>query len=88
MTATATEDAESGPVFYFFDETSGNPGGTDSEWQSSATYVDTGLVVGTSYTYRVKARDSGVPTATTYSAESSGCDDSGVHKEFGEDGWQ
>jgi hypothetical protein len=57
MTATTATDATSPPVQYFFDETSGNAGGTDSAWQSSSTYIDTGLTTGTTYTYRVKARD-------------------------------
>ena len=44
-------------VEYFFDETSGNPGGSDSGWQSSPTYIDDGLDPSTSYTYTVTARD-------------------------------
>ena len=56
MTATTGTDA-SGPVEYFFDETSGNPGGTDSGWQTSASYTDTGLNASTQYTYAVTMRD-------------------------------
>ena len=55
MTATTATDPSS--VEYFFDETSGNPGGSDSGWQDSATYTDTGLTEGTEYAYRVQARD-------------------------------
>jgi hypothetical protein len=57
MTATTGSD-DSGPVEYFFDETSGNPGGTDSGWQTSATYTDSGLDADTQYTYTVQMRDS------------------------------
>ncbi len=43
---------------YWFDETTGGSGATDSsDWQSSATYIDSGLSTNTQYTYRVKARD-------------------------------
>lgn len=43
---------------YWFDETSGNSGATDSSsYQASATYVDSGLSPNTQYSYRVKARD-------------------------------
>ncbi|MHC4740453.1 MAG: M60 family metallopeptidase, partial [Planctomycetota bacterium] len=61
MTATTGSDA-TGPVEYFFDETSGNPGGTDSGWQTSPTYTDTGLNASTQYTYTVTMRDSVTPT--------------------------
>lgn len=56
MTATTGSDA-SGPVEYFFDETSGNPGGSDSGWQTSPSYTDSGLDAGTQYTYTVTMRD-------------------------------
>jgi endo-1,4-beta-xylanase len=56
MTATAGFDA-SGPVEYYFAEISGNAGGTDSGWQTSASYTDTGLAAKTQYTYTVKMRD-------------------------------
>jgi len=39
-----------GPVEYYFDETSGNPGGSDSGWQTEPTYTDTGLTPETQYT--------------------------------------
>jgi len=42
-------------VEYYFECTAG--AGHDSGWQSSATYVDTGLDPSTQYSYRVKARD-------------------------------
>ena len=55
MTATAATDPSG--VEYLFDETSGNPGGTDSGWQDSPVYTDTGLQPDTTYTYTVTARD-------------------------------
>ncbi|MHC4675589.1 MAG: hypothetical protein ACYTBZ_24140, partial [Planctomycetota bacterium] len=55
MTATTATDPSG--VEYFFDETSANPGGSDSGWQSSASYTDTGLNASTQYCYRVQARD-------------------------------
>ncbi|MHC4741039.1 MAG: Ig-like domain-containing protein, partial [Planctomycetota bacterium] len=61
MTATTGTDA-TGPVEYYFDETSGNPGGTDSGWQTSPSYTDTGLSPSTEYTYTVTMRDSVTPT--------------------------
>ena len=57
MVATTGTDA-SGPVEYYFDETSGNPGATDSGWQTSPSYTDDGLTAGTQYTYTVQMRDS------------------------------
>ena len=77
MTATTGSDA-SPPVEYFFDETSGNPGGLDSDWQTSTSYTDTGLNSDTQYTYTVTLRDAalneGIPSdpasATTYSSGS------------------
>jgi hypothetical protein len=45
MTATTASDPSG--VEYNFDETSGNPGGTDSGWQDSTSYADTGLNSGT-----------------------------------------
>ncbi|MBN1765320.1 MAG: hypothetical protein JW860_08700 [Sedimentisphaerales bacterium] len=56
MTATTGSDLY-GPVEYSFEETSGNPGGTDSGWQTSSSYTDTGLSLSTQYTYRVRMRD-------------------------------
>lgn len=47
-----------GLVEYLFEETSGSIGGTSSAWQVSPRYLDTGLVVGETYNYRVKMRDS------------------------------
>jgi len=55
MIATTASDPSG--VEYYFEETTGNPGGNDSEWQDSATYSDDGLQAYTQYCYRVKARD-------------------------------
>ncbi|MHC4865966.1 MAG: Calx-beta domain-containing protein [Planctomycetota bacterium] len=63
MTATTGTDV-SGPVEYFFDETSGNPGGTDSGWVTNPVYNDTGLTASTQYTYTVQMRDSLANTGT------------------------
>lgn len=60
-TAATASDASAGlhSSPYWFDETTGGSGGTDStDWQSSTTFIDSGLSAGTQYCYRVKARDS------------------------------
>ena len=64
MTATTGSDA-SGPVEYLFDETSGNPGGTDSGWTTNPVYNDTGLSADTQYTYTVQMRDSRLRSKNT-----------------------
>jgi hypothetical protein len=46
-----------GGVEYYFEETSGNPGGDDSGWILEPVYQDTDLVKGKSYGYQVKMRD-------------------------------
>jgi hypothetical protein len=56
ITMTATTATDASGVEYYFDETSGNPGATDSGWQASPSYID-GSLSPTQYTYRVKARD-------------------------------
>jgi len=57
ITMTATTASDPSGTEYYFAETSGKPGGSDSGWQSSATYEDTGLTTGLQYTYTVTARD-------------------------------
>jgi hypothetical protein len=69
MTATAGTDA-TGPVEYNFVETSGNPGGTASGWQTSASYTDTGLNASTQYSYTVQMCDSETPTPNVGTASS------------------
>ncbi|MCP4709345.1 MAG: hypothetical protein GY869_12020 [Planctomycetes bacterium] len=56
MTATVGTDA-TGPVEYYFDEISGNPGGTDSGWVTNRVYNDADLDPSTQYTYTVQMRD-------------------------------
>jgi Peptidase M66 len=48
--------SEKGPVEYLFTETSGNPGGSSSGWQSSPFYTDIGLQPSTIYSYTVTMR--------------------------------
>jgi fibro-slime domain-containing protein len=68
MTATTVSDLCG--VEYFFDETSGNPGGSDSGWQDSPIYIDIGLDSGTQYCYQVQARDKAcTPNYTGLSSE-------------------
>jgi len=55
MTANTATDANG--VEYYFTNTSIANGSHDSGWQSSPTYVDTGLSPATSYSYTVKTRD-------------------------------
>ncbi len=69
MTATAASDPSS-PVEYFFTETSGNPGGSNSSWQTSTSYSDTGLSPSTQYCYTVTSRDS---LGNTGSSSSQSC---------------
>jgi hypothetical protein len=55
MTAATASDPSG--VEYYFAETSGNSGGSDSAWQESPFYRDAGLLPDTQYTYHSKARD-------------------------------
>ena len=67
MVATTASDSTP-PISYYFNETTGNPGGTDSGWQASTTYTDSGLSENTQYGYEVKARDSNsTPNEGNYS---------------------
>jgi hypothetical protein len=73
MEATAVAGSN---VQYWFDEISGNAGGADSGWQDSPVFEADGLLAGTTYTYRVKARLlSANPSATAFSASSSATTD-------------
>lgn len=69
MAATTASDPSG--VEYFFEETTGNPGGTDSGWQSSASYTDIGLSPNTIYTYRVRTRDLLANTGSYSTSESA-----------------
>ncbi len=66
MTATEGTDA-SGIVWYKFKETSGNSGGSTSNWQLGPEYTDDGLLSGNEYTYTVRMTDGllneGTPSA-------------------------
>ncbi len=55
MTATTATD-DSPPVQYYFECTT--DGDANSDWQTSPTYVATGLTPSTLYSFRVMARDS------------------------------
>ncbi|RLC05610.1 MAG: hypothetical protein DRH34_02020 [Deltaproteobacteria bacterium] len=60
MTAVLATDATS-PVEYYHDyysSTTGGAGGTDSGWQTSRSYTDSGLQANHRYSYRVRIRDS------------------------------
>ncbi len=57
MTATVGYEEYNNPVEYYFDEISGNPGATDSGWQTNPNYTDTGLQPNTLFLYTVKMRD-------------------------------
>lgn len=70
MIANEASDATA-PIVYQFDFVSGGSGGTDSLFQSSRTYTDTGLFPNRNYTYRVRSRDSAPspgPNTGAYSA--------------------
>jgi hypothetical protein len=54
MIATTATDASEG-IQYYFAATS--TGGHNGDWNSSATYEDTGLSPSTPYSYKVKAKD-------------------------------
>ena len=76
MVATTATDPSG--VEYYFDETSGNPGGSDSSWQDSTSYTDTGLSPSTQYTYRVQARDKSTnQNATGWSTSQSATTEAG-----------
>ncbi len=56
---------------YWFNETLGNSGATDSiVWQSSTSFIDNGLSANTQYTYQVKAKDA-VENESSYSTSVS-----------------
>jgi hypothetical protein len=88
VASTATDPSG---VEYYFEETSGNPGGTDSAWQTSPNYTDSGLSADTEYSYRVKARDKSADQnetnwSSTLSATSdkSGCGAAPMTRESGQ----
>ena len=77
MTATTASD-DLNEVEYYFACTDGDC--HDSGWQSSSTYLDTGLLAETRYTYTVKARDTSNnhnPTAPSAEASATTLSDTG-----------
>ena len=70
MVATVASDPST-PIYYefdFFTSPSGGSGGTDSGWQTSTSYTDSGLEPNHRYSYRVRAKDSATtPNVTAYS---------------------
>ncbi len=79
MKAVSASDS-SGGVKYYFEETSGNPGGSDSGWQSSRSYTDDDLLADTQYTYKVKTKDS-IGNTGDYSTQKSARTDSSSENE-------
>ncbi|UCG49720.1 MAG: hypothetical protein JSU94_08040, partial [Phycisphaerales bacterium] len=65
MSATVAVSTDDSVAEYYFDCTIG--GGNDSGWQSSPDYTDTGLTANTTYSYRVKARNSANLVETAFS---------------------
>lgn len=65
MSATVAVSTDNSTIEYYFDSTT--PGGHDSRWQTSPDYTDAGLAAGTTYSYAVKARNSGNLVETAYS---------------------
>ena len=57
----------SDPIEYLFTETSGNPEGSSSGWQTSPSYTDTDLQSSTSYSYTVSMRAGSLTTLTSES---------------------
>lgn len=48
---------DSPPISYYFKETTGHTGGSDSGWQTNPEYTDTDLLEGIQYEYTVKMKD-------------------------------
>lgn len=67
ITLTAATAMDDSLVEYKFTNVSGD--GSDSDWQSSPVYTDSGLLPGSVYAYTVQARDLSSATNTTASSE-------------------
>jgi hypothetical protein len=79
MTALQADDPEGSDVQYFFEELTGQVGGDDSGWIESRTYTDSGLMTGSTYRYRVRARDTSVQlNMTLWSDEFEATPEAGV----------
>jgi hypothetical protein len=68
----ASEAYDESGVEYYFEEVSGNSGGSNSGWISDNAYIDSGLTTNTAYRYRYKVRDkSSKQNETAWSAVKS-----------------
>jgi hypothetical protein len=81
ISMAATPATDPSGVEYYFHEMSGNPGATDSDWQDSNVYEDTGLSPGMLYKYEVRTRDKSTnQNVTAYSASASAATASPVYR--------
>ena len=72
MEAIEAQD-EVGPIEYYFERTNGPVPDSNSGWQTSRTWVTTGLNPNTPYNHRVKARDgNAIPNETAFSTNRVG----------------
>jgi len=67
MKASEASSSDGTEVEYRFEETTGNPGGSDRDWHSSRSHTDTGLSEGVEYCYIVRARNTGDKVETEWS---------------------
>jgi len=77
MDANEAVSSDGSGVEYYFEETSGNPGGNDSGWLPTSTYTDYDLQSGKVYSYRVRARNWDNHIETDWSDERSAATFSG-----------
>ena len=78
ISMTAQTGTDLNEVSYFFTNTSFPDGSHDSGWQSSPTYLDTGLPAASPFTYTVKMRDqSANQNESTLSAPATATTDDG-----------
>ncbi|MHC4131196.1 MAG: CotH kinase family protein, partial [Planctomycetota bacterium] len=75
ITMTATVATDPSGVLYYFDETSGHYGGSDSGWQWENTYKDYGLSPNTEYSYKVITKDAVENTGEWSTIESATTDE-------------
>jgi len=73
MTATTATDPSG--VRYFFEETTGHTGGSDSSWQTSQIYTDFALSPSTQYTYKTRSRDQSINNNETAWSDNAGSGD-------------
>ena len=71
ITMTATTGTDENPIYYYFAETSGGTGGSDSGWQLGQSYTDSLLASDTVYTYTVQTKDALDNTGTASGGESA-----------------